>query len=76
MQRRKVMHLVGTQIKEEGGSNPAFRVEFSGAGGEVISVFMRQSDGVSRENAIAMARALMIQIGNIDGAGDALSPNT
>jgi hypothetical protein len=64
------MHIVETQIKEEGGSNPAFRVEFSGDGGEVISVFMRQNDGLSRETAIAKARELMIQIGNIDGPSD------
>ncbi len=64
------MHLVETQIKEEGGSTPAFRVEFSGDGGEVISVFMRQTDGLNRETAIAKARALMIQIGNIDGPSD------
>jgi hypothetical protein len=64
------MHLVETQIKEEGGSNPAFRVEFCGDGGEVISVFMRQDDGLSRENAVAKARALMIQIGSIDGPSD------
>jgi hypothetical protein len=64
------MHLVETQIKEEGGSTPAFRVEFCGDGGEVISVFMRQNDGLSRETAVAKARALMIQIGNIDGPGD------
>lgn len=64
------MHIVETQIREEGGSNPAFRVEFSGDGGEIISVLMRQNDDLSRENAIAKARALMIQIGSIDGSSD------
>jgi len=64
------MHLVETQIREEGGSNPAFRVEFCGDGGEVISVLMRQNDDLSRDNVIAKARALMIQIGSIDGPSD------
>jgi hypothetical protein len=68
--RRIVMHIVETQIREEGGSNPAFRVEFSGDGGEVISVLMRQNDGLNRENAVAKARALMIQIGSIDSPSE------
>lgn len=63
------MQLVDTQIREEGGSNPAFRVEFSGDGGEVISVFMRQTGEVTRENVIARARTLMSEIGARDGDG-------
>jgi hypothetical protein len=66
------MHIVETQIHEEGGNSPAVRVEFCGDGGEVVSVFMRQSDDnhISRENAVAKARALMIQVGSFDGPSD------
>ncbi|MDB5526749.1 MAG: hypothetical protein JWM58_4512 [Rhizobium sp.] len=64
------MHLVETQIREEGGSNPAFKVDFCGDGGEVISVMMRHTHDLNRENVIAKARALMIQIGSTDGPSD------
>lgn len=63
------MQLIETQIREEGGSNPAFRIEFSGDGGEVISVLMRQSDDINRDNVIARARQMLIEIGTIE-AGD------
>ena len=60
------MQLIDTQIREEGGSNPAFRIEFSGDGGEVISVLMRQSDDTNRDNVIAKARQMLIDIGNME----------
>jgi hypothetical protein len=62
------MQLIDTQIREEGGSNPAFRIEFSGDGGEVISVLMRQSGDINRDNVIAKARQMLIDIGNIEAA--------
>ena len=60
------MRVTDTQIREEAGSNPAFRVEFCGDGGEVISVFMRQTGEVNRDNVIARARALMSEISALD----------
>jgi hypothetical protein len=64
------MQLIETQIREEGGSNPAFKVEFSGDGGEIISVMVRQNDGVNRENVVEKARALMIEFGKIAASND------
>ncbi len=62
------MQLIETQIREEGGSNPAFRIEFSGDGGEIISVLMRQGDDINRANVIAKARQMLIEMGTLDAA--------
>lgn len=56
------MQVIATQIREEGGESPTFRVEFTGDHGEVISVFMRRDEELSRDNAIARARELLSQV--------------
>ena len=56
------MQVIATQIKEEGGESPTFRVEFTGDHGEVVSVFMRRDQELSRDNAIARARELISQV--------------
>lgn len=60
------MQVIATQIKEEGGESPTFRVEFTGDHGEIISVFMRRDDQLNRDNAIARARDLITEVANSD----------
>jgi DNA-binding FadR family transcriptional regulator len=64
------MQIVGTQIHEEMGGKLGYIVEFVGDGGEVVSVQMRQGDGVSinRTNAVEKAKVLLLQAANFDEA--------
>jgi hypothetical protein len=65
-QKEVAMQVIATQIKEEGGASPTFRVEFTGDHGEVISVFMRRDDDLSRDNAVARARDLISHVASSD----------
>ncbi len=63
------MQIVGTQVHEDMGGVPGYTVEFVGDGGEVVSVRMKQSESgdLNRENALAKARVLLLQVGAFDG---------
>jgi hypothetical protein len=64
-QRHKVsfhMQLVDTQVLEEFGEAPGFKVEFHGDGGEIVSVKLRAGDDLNRLNAAEKARAVLVQL--------------
>ncbi|NTH49291.1 hypothetical protein G6K98_32170 [Agrobacterium rhizogenes] len=59
------MQLIETRIASMSGS--AVTVEFIGEGNEMISVTMSNPDGsLKEENAIAHAKAVMIQLATFD----------
>jgi hypothetical protein len=66
---RMTMQIVGTQVHEDMGGVPGYTVEFVGDGGEVVSVRMKQSESgdLNRENALAKARVLLLQVATFDG---------
>ncbi|WP_426128183.1 hypothetical protein [Pararhizobium sp. PWRC1-1] len=61
------MEVIGTQVHPQPSSG-LMTVEFVGEGGDVISVQMHQteSDGLNRLNAIARAKAMMLQVASFD----------
>lgn len=63
------MQLVQTNIREIGGEIPAYKVEFCGADGEVITLHMRQSDEdpITSENIITRAKALIATLAEAEG---------
>jgi hypothetical protein len=61
------MQLVQTNIREIGGEMPAYKVEFCGADGEVITLHMRQSDAITSENIITRAKALIATLAEAEG---------
>ncbi|MEZ2224042.1 hypothetical protein [Rhizobium sp. RCC_161_2] len=59
------MQLIETRIISMSGS--AVTVEFIGEGNEMVSLTMSNSDGnLNEENAIAHAKAVMIQLATFD----------
>lgn len=71
-----VMEVIGTQVHPQPSSG-LMTVEFVGEGGDVISVQMHQteSDGLNRLNAIARAKAMMLQVANFEQPDDAAMEN-
>lgn len=65
------MEVIGTQVHPQTSAG-LMTVEFVGEGGDVISVQMHQteSDGLNRLNAIARAKALMLQVATFDQPDD------
>ncbi|CAN7438919.1 hypothetical protein LJR098_004070 [Rhizobium sp. LjRoot98] len=57
------MEVIGTQVHPQSSAG-LMTVEFVGEGGDVISVQMHhtESDGLNRLNAIARAKAMMLQV--------------
>ena len=57
------MEVIGTQVHPQPSAG-LMTVEFVGEGGDVISVQMHQTetDGLNRLNAIARAKAMMLQV--------------
>lgn len=66
------MHVIGTQVHPQISAG-LVTVEFTGEGGDVISVQMHKGDGdLDRSHAIEKAKAMMLQVAsfeNQDGAG-------
>jgi hypothetical protein len=65
------MEVIGTQVHPQ-PSTGLMTVEFVGEGGDVISVQMNQtgSEGLNRLNAIAKAKAMMLQVATFDQPDD------
>lgn len=71
------MEIIGTQVHPQPSAG-LMTVEFVGEGGDVISVQMHQteSDGLNRINAIARAKAMMLQVATFDQPGDGEDDST
>lgn len=65
------MEVIGTQVHPQ-PSTGLVTVEFVGEGGDVISVQMNQtgSEGLNRLNAIARAKAMLLQVATFDQPDD------
>lgn len=66
------MEIIGTQVHPQPSAG-LMTVEFVGEGGDVISVQMHQTetDGLNRMNAIARAKAMMLQVATFEQPDDA-----
>ena len=60
------MQHVETRVHPEQAGKLGFTVEFVGDSGEIVSVFMRQSEDLNRLNAVDKAKSVLMEIGSID----------